>query len=89
MMERLLVLTGGRLVSLQSARPAVRLAGAEHRKMERIRMRKFIIKRIIDVHPDSILASTFIIYALLRCLPSSYVENMAHAAVHGTGCKAL
>ena len=39
-------------------------------------MRKFIIKRII-MSIFILFFVAFIIYALLRCLPSSYVENMA------------
>ena len=39
-------------------------------------MRKYVVKRIL-LSVLILICVTFIIYGLLRCLPSSYVENMA------------
>ena len=39
-------------------------------------MRNFIIKRLL-LSVLILFCVTFIIYVLLRCLPASYVENMA------------
>ena len=49
-------------------------------------MRKFIIKRII-MSVFILFFVAFIIYALLRCLPSSYVENMAQQLSMAPGAK--
>ena len=49
-------------------------------------MRKFIIKRII-ISIFILFFVAFIIYALLRCLPSSYVENMAQQLSTAPGAK--
>ena len=49
-------------------------------------MRKFIIKRII-ISIFILFFVAFIIYALLRCLPSSYVENMAQQLSMAPGAK--
>ena len=49
-------------------------------------MRKFIIKRII-MSVFILFFVAFIIYALLRCLPSSYVENMAQQLSMALGAK--
>ena len=49
-------------------------------------MRKFIIKRII-MSVFILFFVAFIIYALLRCLPSSYVENMAQQLSTAPGAK--
>ena len=49
-------------------------------------MRKFIIKRII-MSIFVLFFVAFIIYALLRCLPSSYVENMAQQLSMAPGAK--
>ena len=49
-------------------------------------MRKFIIKRII-MSIFILFFVAFIIYALLRCLPSSYVENMAQQLAMAPGAK--
>lgn len=49
-------------------------------------MRKFIIKRII-MSIFILFFVAFIIYALLRCLPSSYVENMAQQLSMAPGAK--
>ena len=49
-------------------------------------MRKFIIKRI-SMSIFILFFVAFIIYALLRCLPSSYVENMAQQLSMAPGAK--
>ena len=49
-------------------------------------MRKFLIKRII-MSIFILFFVAFIIYALLRCLPSSYVENMAQQLSMAPGAK--
>ena len=49
-------------------------------------MRKFIIKRII-MSIFILFFVAFIIYALLHCLPSSYVENMAQQLSMAPGAK--
>lgn len=49
-------------------------------------MRKFIVKRIL-LSVFILFCVTFIIYALLRCLPSSYVENMAMQLSQSPGAK--
>ena len=49
-------------------------------------MRKFIIKRII-MSVFILFFVACIIYALLRCLPSSYVENMAQQLSMAPGAK--
>ena len=41
-----------------------------------ISLRKYVVKRIL-LSVLILICVTFIIYGLLRCLPSSYVENMA------------
>jgi len=49
-------------------------------------MRKYIIKRIL-LSIVILFCVTFIIYTLLRCLPSSYVENMAMQLAMKPGAK--
>ncbi len=49
-------------------------------------MKKFIIKRIL-LSILILLCVTFIIYGLLRCLPASYVENMAMQLSAAPGAK--
>ncbi len=49
-------------------------------------MRRFIIKRLI-LSVFILLCVTFIIYALMRCLPASYVENMAMQLSAAPGAK--
>lgn len=49
-------------------------------------MRKYIIKRIL-LSIMILFCVTFIIYALLRCLPASYVENMAMQLASKPGAK--
>ncbi len=49
-------------------------------------MRKFILKRIA-LSIIILFCVTFIIYALLRCLPASYVENMAMQLSMAPGAK--
>lgn len=49
-------------------------------------MRKYIVKRIL-LSVFILFCVTFIIYALLRCLPSSYVENMAMQLSQAPGAK--
>lgn len=49
-------------------------------------MRKYIVKRIA-LSVVILFCVTFIIYALLRCLPSSYVENMAMQLAMKPGAK--
>ncbi len=49
-------------------------------------MKKFIIKRIL-ISIVILLCVTFIIYALMRCLPASFVENMAMTLSQGQGAK--
>lgn len=49
-------------------------------------MRKYIVKRIL-LSVVILFCVTFIIYTLLRCLPSSYVENMAMQLAMKPGAK--
>ena len=49
-------------------------------------MRKYVVKRIL-LSVVILLCVTFIIYGLLRCLPSSYVENMAMQLYSKPGAK--
>lgn len=49
-------------------------------------MKKFIIRRIL-ISIVILLCVTFIIYALMRCLPSSFVENMAMTLSQAPGAK--
>ena len=49
-------------------------------------MRKYIVKRIL-LSIGILFCVTFIIYTLLRCLPSSYVENMAMQLAQQPGAK--
>ena len=49
-------------------------------------MRKYVVKRILQ-SVVILLCVTFIIYGLLRCLPSSYVENMAMQLSSKPGAK--
>lgn len=49
-------------------------------------MRNYIIKRIL-ISILILLCVTFIIYILMRCLPSSYVENMAMRLALSPGAK--
>ncbi|MCH5324236.1 MAG: ABC transporter permease [Eubacterium sp.] len=49
-------------------------------------MRNFIIKRIL-LSILILFCTTFIIYAVMRCLPSSYVESMAIRLSQGQGAK--
>ncbi len=49
-------------------------------------MRKFIIKRIL-ISIGILFCVTFILYAVMRCLPSSFVENMAMNLSQGAGAK--
>lgn len=49
-------------------------------------MRKYIVKRIL-LSVMILFCSAFIIYALLRCLPASYVENMAMQLASKPGAK--
>lgn len=49
-------------------------------------MRKYILKRIV-MSVGILFCVTFIIYSLLRCLPSSYVENMARQLASAPGAK--
>ena len=49
-------------------------------------MRKFIVKRIL-LSIMILFCVTFIIYALMRCLPSSFVENMAMQLAQAPGAK--
>ena len=49
-------------------------------------MRKFIIKRLF-ISVFILLCATFVIYALMRCLPASYVENMAMQLAAAPGAK--
>ncbi len=49
-------------------------------------MRKYVVKRILQ-SILILLCVTFIIYGLLRCLPSSYVENMAMQLSSKPGAK--
>ena len=51
-------------------------------------MRKYVVKRIL-LSVLILICVTFIIYGLLRCLPSSYVENMATQLSIETRCKEL
>ena len=49
-------------------------------------MRKYVVKRIL-LSVVILFCVTFIIYGLLRCLPSSYVENMAMQLSSKPGAK--
>jgi peptide/nickel transport system permease protein len=49
-------------------------------------MRKFIVKRLC-LSVAILFCVTFIIYALMRCLPTSYVENMAMQLAQKPGSK--
>ncbi|MBQ8856514.1 MAG: ABC transporter permease [Lachnospiraceae bacterium] len=49
-------------------------------------MRKYILKRIL-LSVMILFCATFIIYSLLRCLPASYVENMAMQLASAPGAK--
>ena len=49
-------------------------------------MRKFIIKRLL-LSVMILFFVCFIIYALMRCLPASYVENMARQLSQAPGAK--
>jgi len=49
-------------------------------------LRKYVVKRIL-LSVVILLCVTFIIYGLLRCLPSSYVENMAMQLSSKPGAK--
>lgn len=49
-------------------------------------MRKYIAKRIV-MSVGILFCVTFIIYSLLRCLPASYVENMAMQLAAAPGAK--
>ena len=49
-------------------------------------MRKFIIKRLF-ISVFILLCATYVIYALMRCLPASYVENMAMQLAAAPGAK--
>ena len=49
-------------------------------------MRKYVVKRIL-LSVVILICVTFIIYGLLRCLPSSYVENMAMQLSSKPGAK--
>ena len=49
-------------------------------------MRKYVVKRIL-LSVLILICVTFIIYGLLRCLPSSYVENMAMQLSSKPGAK--
>ena len=49
-------------------------------------MWKYIVKRIL-LSVLILLCVTFIIYTLLRCLPSSFVESMAMTLSQGQGSK--
>ncbi len=49
-------------------------------------MRKFILKRVA-LSVMILFCVTFIIYTLLRCLPASYVENMAMQLAAAPGAK--
>ena len=51
-------------------------------------MRKYIIKRILQSIVILFFVS-FIIYALMRCLPTSYVENMARQKSMQPGSKSF
>ena len=49
-------------------------------------MKKFVIKRIL-ISVVILFCVTFIIYALMRCLPSSFVENRAMTLAQAPGAK--
>ena len=51
-----------------------------------ISLRKYVVKRIL-LSVLILICVTFIIYGLLRCLPSSYVENMAMQLSSKPGAK--
>ena len=51
-------------------------------------MRKYIIKRIL-ISIVILFFVTFIIYALMRCLPTSYIENMARQKSMQPGSKSF
>ena len=49
-------------------------------------MRKFIIKRLL-ISVGILFFVTLVIYTLIRCLPSSYVETMAMQLSSAPGSK--
>ena len=51
-------------------------------------MRKYIIKRIL-ISIVILFFVAFIIYALMRCLPTSYIENMARQKSMQPGSKSF
>ena len=56
------------------------------RKIGGLSLRKFIVKRIL-LSILILFCVTFIIYGLMRCLPGSYVENMAMQMSTAPGAK--
>ena len=51
-------------------------------------MRKYILKRIL-ISIVILFFVGFLIYALMRCLPTSYIENMARQKSMQPGCKSF
>ena len=51
-------------------------------------MRKYIIKRLL-LSVVILFFVAFIIYALMRCLPTSYIENMARQKSMQPGSKSF
>lgn len=51
-------------------------------------MRKYLVKRLL-LSVVILFFVTFIIYLLMRCMPSSYVENIGAAALAGSRLQAL
>lgn len=51
-------------------------------------MRKYIIKRIL-ISIVILFFVAFVIYALMRCLPTSYVEAMARQKSHAARFQVL
>ena len=49
-------------------------------------MRRFILKRLV-ISAGILVCVSFVIYALMRCLPASYVENMAMQLSAAPGAK--
>ena len=49
-------------------------------------MRKYLVKRLL-LSVVILFFVTFIIYLLMRCMPSSYVENMARQLSQAPGSK--
>ena len=47
-------------------------------------MRKYLVKRLL-LSVVILFFVTFIIYLLMRCMPSSYVENMARQLSQAPG----